>query len=528
VDKRASESIAWRAKPGDRLRSRKIRGMPSRRQGKFHPRKRSDQPTLPKLKATAFSDDAEEAVLSAMLMEQPAVERARALLHEGMFCRAKHAKIFRAILSLSDRGDHLDPLTLSEELERAGNLESIGGKDFIAYLLDVVPTAANVEYHAKIVRSKALDRRVVEIQAEATEASRLGKPASEIAAWQIQELDRALTRHGNEPTASLVESRFHCISDTDLEQLPQIQFVLAGLIPERSLAELHGPPGSGKSFLALDFAMCIATGRLWNFRNVHRGAVVYVAAEGSAGIGQRSKAWKHVRAFSGSAGVYFVTRPVNLRDRSEIESFVRQVRAQVPEQIKLVVFDTLARCMIGGDENSSRDMGQAIDGADLVRTRLECAVLLVHHTRKDSEVERGSTALRGAVDVMLALKVEDNSGLIVSCEKMKDAPPFERIELELEPVLDSCVITPKTGRHQSGGSLPKNQRLILESLTHHFEEDGAYSGQLQAASGLEAKSFYRAIGPLVREGYVISRKEGRAKRYTIGPAALAPTGDNSQ
>jgi replicative DNA helicase len=110
-----------------------------------------------------YSEDAEQAVLSAMLMDPDAILRATEFLDDSMFYREGHRRIFRAMLSLSERGDVVDPLTLSEELHRSGSLESSGGKDYIGFLVDAVPTAANVEYHAKIVREKALRRRLIEV-----------------------------------------------------------------------------------------------------------------------------------------------------------------------------------------------------------------------------------------------------------------------------------------------------------------------------------------------------------------------------
>src|ERR1700682_2203319 len=96
-----------------------------------------------------YSEDAEQAGLSAMLRALGAIMRATASPENTMFFREGHRRIFRAMASLSDRGDVVDPLTLSEELQRAGSLESRGGKDYIGFLVDAAPTAANVEYHAK-------------------------------------------------------------------------------------------------------------------------------------------------------------------------------------------------------------------------------------------------------------------------------------------------------------------------------------------------------------------------------------------
>src|SRR6266498_4418766 len=128
-----------------------------------------------------YSEDAEQAVLSAMLMDPDAILRATEFLDDTMFYREGHRRIYRAMLALSERGDVVDPLTLSEELARSGSLESSGGKDYIGFLVDAVPTAANVEYHAKIVREKALRRRLIEVStAIVAEAFESGAAATEL------------------------------------------------------------------------------------------------------------------------------------------------------------------------------------------------------------------------------------------------------------------------------------------------------------------------------------------------------------
>src|SRR5688572_16284724 len=109
-----------------------------------------------------YSEDAEQAVIAAMLMDADAIMRATEYVDDTMFYREGHRRIFRALVSISERGEVADPLTLAEELSRHGELDASGGKDYIGFLIDVVPTAAHVEYHAKIVREKALLRRLIE------------------------------------------------------------------------------------------------------------------------------------------------------------------------------------------------------------------------------------------------------------------------------------------------------------------------------------------------------------------------------
>ena len=99
----------------------------------------------------------------------------------------------------------------------------------------------------------------------------------------------------------------------------------------------------------------------------------------------------------------------------------------------------MARSMIGGDENAARDVGMFIAAADELCKASGAARLIVHHTGKNGEDERGSSALRGAADLMAALK-PDGAGLRLECVKAKDSEPFEPWNLHLEPLADSCHI----------------------------------------------------------------------------------------
>jgi replicative DNA helicase len=122
-----------------------------------------------------YSEEAEQAVLSAMLMDQDAVMRAAETLDDSMFYAERHRRIYRAMIALTETGSVVDPLTLADELARRGELEAGGGKDYIGYLVDVVPTAANVEYHARIVREKALLRRLIEASTSIVQSAFDGK-----------------------------------------------------------------------------------------------------------------------------------------------------------------------------------------------------------------------------------------------------------------------------------------------------------------------------------------------------------------
>src|SRR5262249_13333141 len=93
----------------------------------------------------------------------------------------KHRRLFRAMVTITERGSVVDPLTLSEELSRRGELDGAGGKEYVGFLVDVVPTAANIEYHARIVREKAILRRLIEVSTSIVSEAFEGKQtASEL------------------------------------------------------------------------------------------------------------------------------------------------------------------------------------------------------------------------------------------------------------------------------------------------------------------------------------------------------------
>ena len=106
--------------------------------------------------------EAEQAVIAAMLMDTDAILRAGEHVDDTMFYDERHRRIFRAMIAISQRSEVVDPVTLGNELARRGELDASGGKEYIGELIDAVPTAANVEYHAKIVKEKALLRRLIE------------------------------------------------------------------------------------------------------------------------------------------------------------------------------------------------------------------------------------------------------------------------------------------------------------------------------------------------------------------------------
>lgn len=232
------------------------------------------------------------------------------------------------------------------------------------------------------------------------------------------------------------------IEHWDSIQDEPVKWLIDGVLPAGAFSALYGPPGSFKSFIALDIAHAIATGTAWMDREVNEaGAVLYIAGEGFGGIGARIKALKIHHNTESGAPIYVVRHQLNLR--SSIEDFnalvlaIEQLVQQSGIEFKQIVIDTLARAFGGGDENSASDMMQFVVACGRIQEIVQGAGLMIlHHSGKDqSRGMRGSSALLGAVDSELELlRIEDSMKGIIRIAKQKDGVDNERIGFEMVTV----------------------------------------------------------------------------------------------
>ncbi len=110
--------------------------------------------------------EAEQSVLGGILIENSAINKVTEILDVNDFYRDAHRKIFNALIDLSERDEPADLITLTNELRKKNQLDAIGGASYLASLIDSVPTAANIEYYAKIVKEKAILRKLIETSTE--------------------------------------------------------------------------------------------------------------------------------------------------------------------------------------------------------------------------------------------------------------------------------------------------------------------------------------------------------------------------
>lgn len=467
----------------------------------------------------AYSPEAELSVLGGMLIEPDTVGLMVGILTPADFYREENRRAFAAMVRLHQREVQADPVTFAEELKTAGDLEAVGGLQFIASMADAVPSAVNIEYHAGIVRERSAQRRLAQAIVLWNKSSADARilAAVQAAADALHVARNPLASHG---------SRF--VSDADVEHREPPPFLVDGYLTCGGLAVLYGPPGSGKSFVALDLAYCIAAGVPWLGNRVQAGPVAFIAAEGSAGLGPRIRAWKLARMISGPQPVSFLPEAVSLIDAGETRRLLRELKGF--DGLRLVVIDTLARTMIG-DENSALDMGRYIAAADLIRRETSAAVLVLHHTSKLGHQERGSTSLRGAADTMLAVRMDnDQRTFSLVVDKQKDAVLAAPLALALTPVdlpggRASCVIVPASEAWRTGhsASLTESERTVLGCLLLP-DLKRTSSGRWATASGVPARTHSRIIKGLCERGFVDRGGTAKRSEWSItkeGEAALS-------
>lgn len=323
-------------------------------------------------------------------------------------------------------------------------------------------------------------------------------------------------------------SRFRFLTLEEAEAIPKPAWLVDEMLPVGASVELYGPPGAGKSFVAIDLAMSVASGRPFLGHATKHSTVAYCLGESVGGVGARLRAWRQARG--ATFGVRFRLLPgmVQLLDAGDVTAFLAAIGEQLDEQPGLIVIDTLARSIVGGDENSARDMGVAADALDRVRQATGACAVVLHHTGKSGESERGSGAIRGAFETMIELK-NDGGSLSLRCDKQRDGEEFPSIAFVLAKQGDSLVVQrPGAVPARKGPSKPALELLLV--LARDFSVENPTSGQWRDASPKQFSvkgSFNRWQNELVLAHLVAVDKSDRWPRFAVTPdghQALAEAG----
>ena len=181
--------------------------------------------------------EAEKCVLGAILLQNDTFNLAAELLDSRDFFRDAHRRVFNKMVSLSERGEAIDLVTLKDELGRAGDLDEVGGPAYIAALVDGVPRSTNVGYYARIVKEKSTLRNLIysanKILATAYEAEQDADLLLDQAEKAIFDIAEDRIRIGFVPVRELVQGSFDTI-----EKLQEHKGLVTGIATGFSALDL--------------------------------------------------------------------------------------------------------------------------------------------------------------------------------------------------------------------------------------------------------------------------------------------------
>lgn len=290
----------------------------------------------------------------------------------------------------------------------------------------------------------------------------------------------------------------------DLGNLPEPRWLIEGLFEQDGLVMLVGPPGSFKSFLAIDWALSLATGRPWNGHATKPSKVLYALGEGKANLLKRIQAWIHYNRLSNLERVLL---NANFRATFDVpqlavpRSTKEFIEALDIEGFKpnLFVIDTLARSYVGKDENGQLDSGIWVDSVDKLRQR-GMTVLVVHHTKKNTEFglkDRGSGVFMGAMDTAFILQ-RNPDGMKgyakLYCTKQKDHAEPEDIwlinkHIKSDPNAEGSIVLVKTSKPGEDEAIERATREAeVEEMILNLLADSSFASDRARARELANKS----------------------------------------
>lgn len=280
--------------------------------------------------------------------------------------------------------------------------------------------------------------------------------------------------------------RFKLLSVDQFKKRPAIRWVVKNLLPTQGLAIMYGQSGTGKTFLLLDLLLAIACCDEWFGHLINNTSVCYVCLEGASGIQQRIAAWEKATGRLAPSNFRIITNSFSLIDKKDVNDLAAAI-IEGGSNGGVIAIDTLNAATPRMDENSSKEMGDAINNLRHLQRLTGGLIMTSHHTGKDErQGMRGHSSLHGAIDVQIYLK-GTKSNRSWNLQKIRDYENGETHNFKLAihelgldedgEVTTSCTIesdTPKaTGRRVPVG---QNQRLVFTKICNTIEEECKKAG----------------------------------------------------
>ena len=469
------------------------------------------------------SVDAERSILGGVLIDNRQFDRARELLTEQAFYSDRHRKIFLALVRLSEAGTALDLVTLKDELQRQNTLEACGGPAYIAGLLSSVPRSRNVAHYARIVLEKARKRDVIRLSQGITEAALNGTTPAE-----LEELIEELANQRS--TVQSITPRFLDLSKVATTDPPPVPSVLKGWFAKSDCVVIGGYGGSGKSLLAQDLALALASGKSFLGLPVLGGPyrVLYLDEENPDPL-----VWYRMKRLAAGRGLeiedlplrYSLKQGLNLDDPAG-----RAAIWQIAEEFKpdFTIFDTLTR-FHHRDENSNSEMSEFFgETFAAYRRDFDSQLTYLHHLSKPSATNKRNVLhdLRGASevvnypDVVIGYGRDGDTRTMHLC-KSRWVQEGAQLIVQLNTDDQGHPLSLTAGEIEDVGLEFVQRKLAVAADAGVLRSDLKAGLAIERSLGLDTadKILTRTLGRLHANGHVKKKRDRQAVRYWLTDSA---------
>ncbi|MGZ3184382.1 MAG: AAA family ATPase [Telluria sp.] len=321
--------------------------------------------------------------------------------------------------------------------------------------------------------------------------------AAELAPLSLDDFEVLPAEEGAAPAAdhSMKGERFRVLAPGEFLQRKRAGWIVKGVLPRAGLALLVGASGSGKTFWVLDLVAAIARGIEWRGHKVTKGRAVVIAAEGAGGFRNRLEAYMSYHGVDlAGFDVGVIPDAPNFLVADDVKAVVAALRTF--GKLDVIVVDTYAQVMPGGDENGGVDGGKVVKHCQLLHKLTGALVILVHHVGKDlSKGARGWSGLRAAADVEITVeRAQDHRAATVT--KQKDGEEGQEFGFRLNTVsigeddegeeITSCVVEHTAAvakAEQKKDPKGDNEKVVLklaQELTGLVDEDVPVNALIEA------------------------------------------------
>ena len=330
--------------------------------------------------------------------------------------------------------------------------------------------------------------------------------------------------------AVIHENRFNVETTAEFVVRRKATWLIKGVLPRANFGVFYGASGSGKSFFVFNLVAAIARGVAWRGHKTTKARVLWIAAEGQEDMRKRVHGYCLAEGIDPSElEIMFISDAPNLRELTDVKALVKQIKKK--GEFDLIVIDTLAQVMPGGNENSGEDMGMVMGHCKEITRLTGAMVAPVHHSGKDeSRGARGWSGLRAACDFEFEV-IRADEDRVATVTKMKGGADGAEYGFRLRTIVvgqdedgddeTTCVVeftdSSRASVAASNGPGGNNQKLILDKARGMLELAGA---------GVTFNEIVSVVWPLYPRGDETKRDQrktnvGRDLRALISSGFLA-------